>query len=176
MHQGIPHNSPIQFNQLGVRPPDASWFSQGVPGNINPGIPPGRMAPYPWRGDWRQSPRNAGIPIQDPTTMFPVNQLPNADTTGFPTRYNMPIPGNAPFYNPVNPEGSMFPVNQLPNRSHFSGVMPGPIGPMMEGNNPPIPTPTPTQVGFAAYMRSIGKPLPNDPVANAPLGLGLGFR
>ena len=178
MHQGIPHNSPIQFNQLGVRPPDASWFSQGVPGNINPGIPPGRMAPYPWRGDWRQSPRNAGIPIQDPTTMFPVNQLPNADTTGFPTRYNMPIPGNAPFYNPVNPEGSMFPVNQLPNRSHFSGVMPGPIGPMMEGNNPPIPAPapTPTQVGFAAYMRSIGKPLPNDPVANAPLGLGLGFR
>ena len=91
----------------------------------------------------------------------------------------MPIPGNAPFYNPVNPEGSMFPVNQLPNRSHFSGVIPGPIGPMMEGNNPPINMPPPSlpSIGpFAQYMRRIGMPLPNDPVANAPLGLGLGFR
>ena len=137
------------------------------------------MNPYSWRGDWRQSPRNAGIPIQDPTTMFPVNQLPNEATTGFPIRYNMPFPGNAPFWNPNNPEGSMFPVNQLPNRSHFSGIMPRPTGPMMEGNNPPLPIPLrvkPSAGTFTQFMRDRGNPLPNDSVTNAPLGLGLGFK
>ena len=144
MHQGIPHNSPIQFNQLGIMPPQPNWFSQN---------------PVNFQAD-------LGRP-------FPTNQLPKRFNTG---PLNAPPPGNAPFYNPGNPEGSMFPVNQLPNRAHFNRVMPGPTGPMMEGNNPPMPAPTPTQVGFAAYMRSIGKPLPNDPAANAPLGLGLGFR
>ena len=105
MHQGIPHNLTLEES-----------IRHGWHNPIDSAIPPGRMESYPWRGDWRQSPRNAGIPIQDPTTMFPANQLPNEATTGFPVRYNMPIPGNAPFYNPVNPEGSMFPINQLPNR------------------------------------------------------------
>ena len=147
MHQGIPHNSPIQFNQLGIMPPQPNWFSQN---------------PVNFQAD-------LGRP-------FPTNQLPKRFNTG---PLNAPPPGNAPFYNPGNPEGSMFPVNQLPNRSHFNRVMPGPTGPMIEGNNPPINMPPPSlpSIGpFAQYMRRIGMPLPNDPVANAPLGLGLGFR
>ena len=150
MHQGIPHNSPIQFNQLGIMPPQPNWFSQN---------------PVNFQAD-------LGRP-------FPTNQLPKRFNTG---PLNAPPPGNAPFYNPGNPEGSMFPVNQLPDISHLNqlrGVMPGPTGPMMEGNNPPphIPAPVQSSIGsFAQYMRRIGMPLPNDPVANAPLGLGLGFR
>ncbi len=60
-----------------------------------------------------------------------------------------------------------------------SGLTPGPTGPMMEGNNPPVPIPLPVEpsVGtFAQFMRDRGTPLPNDRFANAPLGLGLGFR
>ena len=171
MHEGIPHNLTWEES---IR---HGWHNPIISAIQPRGFPD--RSHYPWRGNSRQSPRNAGIPIQDPTTMFPVNQLPNVNTSGFPVRYNMPIPGNVPFWNPNNPEGSMFPVNQLPNRSHFNRVMPGPTGPMMEGNNPPINMPQPSlpSIGpFAQYMRRIGMPLPNDPVANAPRGLGLGFR
>ena len=148
MHEGIPHGGPIQFNQLGVTPPQPSWFSQN---------------PVNFQAD-------LGVP-------FPPNQLPM-----LPQPLSTPVPGNAPFYNPGNPEGSMFPINQLPDMSHFNqfiGVMPGPTRPMVEGNNPPMNMlpPAPPSVGsFAHYMRMRGTPLPNDRFANAPLGLGLGLR
>ena len=142
----------------------------------------------------------------DPGTMYPVNQLPRlpdppigslqennnpVTSFGFPTRYIYPDKTTGTVPRPSGITGlrprPIQPILENNNPIINTGLPTGTIGPLppqpapfqgalMEGNNPPMPTPTPTQVGFAAYMRRIGMPLPNDPVANAPLGLGLGFN
>ena len=178
------------------QPPQSQGYPEGYPAfapaggpfNYDPGIQndPGTMFPV------NQLPNQATGISPRLSDREPILEGNNPVTDfGFPTRYIYPdkttgtvprpsgitglrprptqpiLENNNPIINTGLPTGTLGPLPPRP--APFQGAL-------MEGNNPTIPPPTPTQVGFAAYMRRIGMPLPNDPVANAPLGLGLGFR
>lgn len=198
MHQGIPHTEPLNWQWMNP-------FS-GVPTNILSRYLPQPVQSPPFLGGGLDMLPVNQVNNADPGTMYPVNQLPRlpdppigslqennnpVTSFGFPTRYIYPDKTTGTVPRPSGITGlrprPIQPILENNNPIINTGLPTGTIGPLppqpapfqgalMEGNNPPMPTPTPTQVGFAAYMRRIGMPLPNDPVANAPLGLGLGFN